>query len=265
MPNENKAGETNEVKTSQGSENPAAPEENRENVSEFEFTDTPAAEGEKHPKQEGRAEQTREQNSENARRRREAERQQELQAAREQAIIEALNGKNPYTGDEMKDSADVKEYLSMKEIEKAGGDPLADFSKFQKEKDRKAAEEAAKRETEAEWYRSDREAFVAKHPEVDLNALLSNADFNTFAKGKVGNLPLSEIYEDFIGIVQGYAEKSKKIAAQIVANRKASPGPLSTPNGEKGSFFTREQVKAMTPEEVHKNYDKIRESMTKWK
>ena len=29
-------------------------------------------------------------------------------------------------------------------------------------------------------------------------------------------------------------------------------------------LFTREEVKAMTPEEVHKNYDKIRRSMRKW-
>ena len=36
----------------------------------------------------------------------------------------------------MKDSADVEEYLTMKEIESKGGDPLADFSKFHKAKEK---------------------------------------------------------------------------------------------------------------------------------
>ena len=86
--------------------------------------------------------QTKEQNAENARRRREAERQQELKKAREETIIETLDGRNPYTGEEMKDSEDVAEYLTMKRIEKEGGDPLSDFSKYAKKQNREAAEAA---------------------------------------------------------------------------------------------------------------------------
>lgn len=263
MPKEIKAGETSEDDSLQGSENPAASNESKENVNEFEFTET-ASEGEKSERADAEMKQTKEQNSENARRRREAERKKELQSAREKAIIETLNGTNPYTGEKMNDSADVNEFLMMREIEKAGGDPLSDFSKHQKEKQRKEEEEAQRREKEDEWYRADRESFVSKHPEVVLDDLLSNEDFNAFAKGKVGNMPLSEIYEDFIGIVSKYEEKSKEIAAQMLANKKASPGALSTSNGSSASFFTRAQVQSMSPEEVHKNYDAIRKSMTKW-
>lgn len=264
MPEELKPGETSEV-ISQGGGNPDTSEVNTDTVNEAEFTDTPAEEGgQPSPQPEGRTEQSREQNAENARRRREAERQKELQAAREQAIIETLNGKNPYTGEEMKDSADVNEYLMMREIEKEGGDPLADFSKHQKAKERKAAEEAQREAQETEWYRQDREAFVAKHPEVDLTALLANEQFQEFAEGKVGNLTLSEIYEKFIKIVGAYEEKTKKIAAQMVANRKASPGPLSSPTGNTTPFFTREQVAKMSEAEVSRNFDAIRASMTKW-
>ena len=66
------------------------------------------------------------------------------ETAREKAIIEVLNGKNPYTNEEIKDHADVEEYLLMKEIEKNGGDPLSDFSKYQKEKDKKENETNSK-------------------------------------------------------------------------------------------------------------------------
>ena len=81
-------------------------------------------------------------NRENARRRREGEQrraqelQRERQEAREAAILEILDGQNPYTGEPMKDSRDIEEYLIMKEIDRQGGDPERDFAKFQKAKER---------------------------------------------------------------------------------------------------------------------------------
>jgi hypothetical protein len=51
----------------------------------------------------------------------------------------------------------------------------------------------------------------------------------------------------------------------MLANQKATPGALSSPKSSDNSYFTREQVKGMSKEEIHKNYDKIRASMTKWK
>lgn len=220
------------------------------------------------PKDEPKA-QTKEQNSENARRRREAERQAELKRVeaetREKAIIEVLNGKNPFTNEPMKDRADVEEYLLMKEIEKNGGDPVSDFSKYQKEKERKKAEVAAKETEEKEWYEKDLQNFSAKHPEVNIQNLISDEQFQKFASGKVGEQPLSEIYDDFISFVGEYEKKAKKTAEQALANKKASPGALSSTNPSDSGYYTREQVQAMTKEEVHKNYDKIRASMTKWK
>lgn len=215
------------------------------------------------------AKQTKEQNSENARRRREAERQAELkkatEEAREKAIIETLNGKNPYTGEEMKDSTDVQEYLTMREIEKNGGDPLSDYSKHLKQKEREKAEENRKAETEKEWYVKDRKDFSNKHPEVNLKELTEDKQFQRYAQGKVGVLPLSEIYEGFIDIVSESENKAKKIAKQMVANSKATPGALSTAGTAESTFFTKEQVLGMTKEEISKNYEKIKESQKKWK
>ena len=241
-------------------------ETNSDNVNDVEFTDS--SEGEAQPEQEKQP--THEQNnSENARRRREAERKAEIEKAtkeaREQAIIEALGGKNPYTYEEMKDSADVEEFLLMREIEKNGGDPLTDFSKFQKTKEREKAAKAAEDEAKQNWYKKDREDFTAKHPEVNIDNLIQDKQFQLFASGKVGNLPLSEIYEGFIEVMSEYEKKAKQKAKQLLANSKSSPGSLSSPNTLDNGFFTKEQVQKMTQAEVDKNYDKIRASMRKWK
>ena len=211
-------------------------------------------------------------NSENARRRRsyrEKELEKARKTAREQAIIETLGGKNPYNNEEMKDSADVEEYLLMKEIEKQGGDPLSDYSKHLKAKERKKAEARTKAENTKEWYRKDGENFAAKYPEVNIQDLISDEQFNRYADGKVGEIPLSEIYEGYTSMVKelkAEAEKSaNQKAQQQLANAKASPGALSSTNPSDNSFFTREQVRRMSQEEVHKNYDKIRASMSRWK
>ena len=165
----------------------------------------------------------------------------------------------------MKDSADVDEYLTMKDIEKSGGDPLADFSKFQKQKERQRAAEAAAGEQQAEWFRRDRESFSTKYPDVNLEQLIQNRQFQLFASGKVGALPLTEIYEGFVEVASEYEKKAKQMAKQMLANRKASPGALSSPAAPDTAFFTKEQVQKMTEEEVSKNYDRIRASMRHWK
>lgn len=207
MPEEIKTAETSGANP-QGDSN-ADVAKQQEGVNDVEFTDTPEAEAGQPPKPtEQKVTQTREQNSENARRRREAERQRELKATREKAIIEALNGKNPFTGEEMKDSADVDEYLTMKDIEKSGGDPLADFSKFQKQKERQRAAEAAAGEQQAEWFRRDRESFSTKYPDVNLEQLIQNRQFQLFASGKVGAL---------------LSRKSMRVSLRWRANTKRKP------------------------------------------
>ena len=153
----------------------------------------------------------------------------------------------------------------MREIAKNGGDPLSDYSKFQKQKERERVEQADKAAKEKEWYRKDQEDFATKHPEVNLQTLIQDPQFQKFASGKVGVLPLSEIYEGFIEVVTEYEKKAKAMAKQMLANQKASPGSLSSTNPTDSGYFTKEQVQKMTQAEVHENYDKIRASMRKWK
>ena len=147
MPEEIKTAQT----TAQAEVDGHADIDTQESVNDVEFEDAPNKEGDlETAAKESTPTQTKAQNSENARRRREAERRAEIkkaeEAAREQAIIETLGGRNPYTGEEMKDHTDVEEYLAMREIDKEGGDPLTDFSKFQKRKERERAEQAVRNE-----------------------------------------------------------------------------------------------------------------------
>lgn len=207
-------------------------------------------------------------NAEAARRRREAERQRELKEAREQAIIDALGGENPYTHEAMKDSADVEEFLAMQEIAKKGGDPLADLAGFLKNRERDRVKREREEAEQTKWFDDDRAAFIKKHPDVDMDALVADKQFALYADGKVGRVPLAEIYEGYLSLVGeagSRAEKAaQKKAAQALANKNASPGALSGTGAPAKDFFTADQVRAMSREEVHKHYDAIKESMKKW-
>ena len=233
------------------------------NVSAF---SSGAADGEENGNRSGdepKGKQTREQNRENARQRR--EREKLIRQTREKTIIEALDGRNPYTGEEMKDSLDVEEYLAMKEIEKSGGDPVVDYAKFSKNRVRMKEAAARDRAAREEWFQHDREAFLERHPDVKLEELIADEQFRAYAEGKAGRVPLSEIYEGFVGMVGEYEERAKKMAAQLLANQNASPGSLRTSQHAQSDFFTRDEVRKMTPAEVRANYEKIRNSMMKWK
>ncbi len=204
--------------------------------------------------------QSSELNSEFARRRREEKRQSELKSARENAVIEALGGINPFTGEEMKDSADVDEFLTMKKFREDGKEPLRDFLSFRKEAIRRMEQE----EEKSRFYRDDAENFFQQYPDADIEALAKDESFVSFAKGKIGSFPLAEIYSDYLSLTQMFNEKAKKIAAQSYANMRATPGSLTSSENIGNSFFTPEQVDAMNQEEVLRNYDLIRESMKKW-
>ncbi len=261
MENENLTAETKEVdSTSVDTKVNSDADINQDEVvttKEVEFTDSDEVSSSE--------EDVKKTNSENARRRREMERQREIKQAREKAIIETLSGKNPYNNEDMKDSADVEEYLTMKEIEAKGGDPLADYSKYHKAKEKEKIAKESQDEQNAEWYAKDKNAFTNKYPDVKLDSLVQDKQFQLFASGKVGKLPMTEIYEGFVSLVSSYEKKSKQIAKQLVANSKSTPGSLSSPNANDNGYFTREQVQKMTQKEVSENYDKIRTSMSKWK
>lgn len=241
-------------------------------VNDATFTDsangdegTPSgADGKEASKGEGKKPQSKDTNAEFARKRREQERQRELTETRNKAIIDALGGKNPYTGCKMTDAEDVAEFLTMREIEKKGGDPITDYSGHVKERAREQRERERTEAEQRQWYEKDRADFVAKYPDASLDALIDDRDFADYSRGKVGEVPLAEIYEGYLRMTARIEENTKRMAAQMVANGKASPGALTGAARVESDFFTAEQVKAMTPEQVSKHYDSIMRSKSKW-
>lgn len=243
--------------------------EERNDVSGGINADTAATEGQEQTEVMSKADvetaETDGRSSENARRRREAERQKELREVRLKAVIETLGGKNPYTGEEIADEADVQEYFTMRDVSARGGDPLSDFASQRKREEKARIESERRAEREAEWYREDKEKFSSKYPDISVASLAQDETFIEYAGGKIGTVPLTEIYEDYRKLTASLEKKSKEMATRMVANAKASPGKLSSGNPPDDGYFTREQVRKMTPEEVHTNYEKIRKSMSKWR
>lgn len=225
--------------------------------SEAKISKGQAAEGEKSaPKGE--------KSSEYARRRREAEQAKAIKEAEEKAIIRALGGINPFTEEEMKDSHDVAEFLEMQEIKKNGGDPLSDFAKHRKEREREAAAKKAREQDANERMQKDLSELTDAYPDVSINELIKDEAFYDYADGKLGRKSLKQVYEGYLGFVDRQRRLAENKAAHTLANAKASPGALSSAGESSEKRFTRDEVKAMNAKQVHDNYDAIRRSMTKW-
>ena len=228
-------------------------------------------------KPEGKKPQTAKENAENARRRREQEQAQRIEAAsrkaRVDAIIDALDGKNPYTGEPMKDAHDVAVYETMKRIEKSGGDPVKDFARASAEDARKAEATRTQADEDRRWYADDLAAFRKAYPDVDAQELLSDPDFGEYAEAQVkAKVPLAKIYGGYEKLRAKFqreadqkAEAAKDGAARALANARAGVGSKAgSRQVSDGGFYTRAQVESMTPGERERNMDKIIDSMSKW-
>lgn len=148
----------------------------------------------------------------------------------QQGKVQSYIGKeNPYTGETIKDELDVQEYLDMYQLETTGKDPISGYRDLQKQKMRDEAEKKIKEDEEAkqkEWYQNDTKDFLDKYSPEKLQELTKDEDFNMFANGKIGKLPLSQIYEDYQKLISKYEKKSVETAKQIVANNSTTPGAI---------------------------------------
>lgn len=182
-------------------------------------------------------------NEENAkyasiRRKAQEDAKKQIEQVRKEAYEQGLNqGKvqsyigrnNPYTGQTIKDEYDVQEYLDMYELDSKGEDPIAGYRELQKDKARKEAEAKIKAEEQNRqeiWYQNDTKDFVDKYSVEKLQELTKDEDFNAFANGKIGTVPLSQIYEDYQKFISKFEKKSVDTAKQIVANNSTTPGAI---------------------------------------
>lgn len=190
------------------------------------------------------------QNAQAARQRREAERRAELDRAvaqaRVAATIDALEGRNPYTGEEMKDAEDVSVYLVQRRIKESGGDPVQDFAKTLAAERRQEARAASDRAESEARRRADVEAFRQANPGVSLEELMADAEFTDYAEGKLGARPLTDIYKSYTSMRERYRTEERDRAAQALANAQSSPG----------SVTGKSPVPAMTREQLlRRSYD----------
>jgi hypothetical protein len=109
------------------------------------------------------------------------------------------------------------------------------------------------------------EEFSLLYPEITEESLLADEDFSIFAEGKLDSSSLSNVYKKYGELTERIRKREKEAAAAILANRLSSVGSLSNANPPEDTFFTREQVKAMSKSEIARNYEKIRKSQEKWK
>ena len=246
-------------------------EQTEDGETEEEETPKPEQEAAAPAKEEKKAPQSAEVNSEFARRRREAEQQEKIRKAEEnartKAVIEAV-GINPYTKEPITDAEDVDQYLAMKQIEKEGGDPVADFPKFiKKQKAEKEAAATAEADRVAAQ-KKDIEDFQAAYPDVKLQDLANDTDFNTFCDGKLGNKPLKDIYASYLAfrakLIGDGEKKAQQKAVSKKAKESASVGSLANTGGDSDDgLYTIEQIKKMSQDEIEANFDKVQKSLAK--
>ena len=228
-------------------------------------TPSPAKEGENGV--EGTApRQENSKNKEMARQRRERERQADLKKARIEGIKSVLKN-NPYTDKPIEDDSDVEEYLLMKQIEEDGKDPITDYPEYVKKQAREAARGAAKEQEKNDKVTRELEEFATAYPTVNINDVLQDENFRSFAEGKLDKKSLSEVYASYLpfkAAIEGAELKAQKEAHnQAVAS--AAVGSLTNASEPADKdFFTKEQVLKMSPKEVHDNYEKIRKSQSRW-
>ena len=167
-------------------------------------------------------------------------------------ILDAVGKINPYTNEEIKDEHDFQEFLTMREIERNGGDPIEDYRSTLKSKER----ERTQKENTANARRAELEAFGEKYPDVDIDKLLGDQRFFRFAGKRLGNETLTDVYEDFVQFDTDFQArvdaKAETKAHNTLAKAKASPGSLSG-SGEP----TRLSYEDMSEEEFDKVLNRV--------
>ena len=218
-------------------------------------------------KKEDKPKQTPEQNSAFARQRREAERLEEIAKAKEEARISAIIdgvGENPYTHKPIENKEDVEEYLLMNRIAKDGKDPIQDYPSYVKKQKIEVENNKSQEAKELDAKRKDIVDFKNAYPDVDLDELSEDEDFDLFCKGKLGKEPLKDIYADFCAyndkILKREQKKIEDKAIEMKARADASVGSRDIPSDDNKDTYTLEQLKAMSIDEVMANWDKVERS-----
>lgn len=236
----------------EGTDDDSNDEDEEEETDENFDDDEEEEEVEKEPK---KKKQTRADNSKYAEMRRkqeEANKEKEalkLEGIRE-GIKQAYNGVNKFTDKPLTDNHSIDLFMMQLEMEKKGLDPINDLPEYIAEKNREKAIELANEEKKKDWFVKDGEDFAKAHPDVSIDELSKDAKFNRFAKGKIGNQPLKEIYEDYMELVGEFNKEADVKSRKAVAKKMASPKASNQNNQNLVSEYSIEKIEKMSPQEL---------------
>ena len=167
------------------------------------------------------------------------------------------------TEEKIKNTGEVSE-ISGKEIE-ISENGESETKKTDETKDGKLTEPFTKSEEEqgAEesiYTKEQTDELLCSYPSVDINELMQDELFMSFCDGKDGSVSLKSRYEQYKRFTEDFEKKS----SYRLAAARASVGSLADTSAFEEAYFTKEQVMAMSPEEIRKNYDAIRKSQNNW-
>lgn len=133
---------------------------------------------------------------------------------------------------------------------------------FKAQAEAKAVENARKAAQEAR-IQEDITDFQKLYPQVSIAELMQNPDFQEINEGVLGTKPLVECYERYLKYQGRIAEAAKDKAARLLAKQMASAGSLKGTSAQSDSYYTLEQLKKMTPEQLEANWEKVEKSYAK--
>ena len=101
-------------------------------------------------------------------------------------------------------------------------------------------------------------------PGVSMEKLQKDNNFILFTRNKGKKRSFCEIYSDYVLLRRKIIDDYNIRAKAAENNKAASPGALRDQIANNCAYFTKEQVKRMSKEQIAKNYQSIRESQQKW-
>ena len=107
------------------------------------------------------------------------------------------------------------------------------------------------------WYAADSADFAVRFPDVDRQALFDDDYFLDYAQGKVGVIPLADIYEGYRRLLTQLGRRE-----QVQAARQASPGSLRQVALDAGEeYYSLQQMQSMSAAYIEQHWDKVQQSL----
>lgn len=173
-------------------------------------------------------------------------------------LLEAYDNKNPFTGEEIKDKADQDEFLLMLEMKAKGLDPIQDFAKYIKEKQRNGNSQKtnSKQTTEKKIdINNEINEFKKSNPDVDMKELTKNTTFNSIYEDLSETVPLQKIYNIY--------QKVDKIIQDKVDSAKARLDSSSGSLKDNGDSPRPTDFKNMSSKDFKEYQEKVKSGLIK--